>query len=124
MVEECCFSTPRIIMHKCLASITTPTPRGLTAFESAPRGRGVSGNSSAAGKDKLHLWMTCTMAEMANSKKRWKGEASFINQEVLIRHLDHLQGPIYYIAGPPATVIALRNKVGEDDIRTEEFGGY
>ena len=25
---ECCFSTPRITMHKCLASITTPTPSG------------------------------------------------------------------------------------------------
>ena len=25
---EFCFSTPRIIMQKCMASITTPTPRG------------------------------------------------------------------------------------------------
>ncbi len=25
---EFCFSTPRIIMQKCIASITTPTPRG------------------------------------------------------------------------------------------------
>src|SRR5438105_9815255 len=25
-VAECCFSTPRIIMHKCCASIMTPTP--------------------------------------------------------------------------------------------------
>ena len=26
---EFCFSTPRMIMQKCMASITTPTPRGL-----------------------------------------------------------------------------------------------
>ena len=26
---EFCFSTPRIIMQRCMASITTPTPRGL-----------------------------------------------------------------------------------------------
>ncbi len=25
-VPECCFSTPRIIMHRCCASATTPTP--------------------------------------------------------------------------------------------------
>ena len=28
-VREFCFSTPRIIMQKCAASITTPTPVGL-----------------------------------------------------------------------------------------------
>jgi ferredoxin-NADP reductase len=36
---------------------------------------------------------------------------------------------IYYIAGPPAMVAAMRQMlvgagVGEDDIRTEEFAGY
>ena len=30
-VDECCFSMPRIIMHKCFASITTPTPCGAMA---------------------------------------------------------------------------------------------
>src|SRR6185312_1339747 len=29
-VVEFCFCTPRIIMHRCAASITTPTPRGLS----------------------------------------------------------------------------------------------
>src|SRR5271154_2802246 len=28
-VPECCFSTPRIIMQKCCASHTTPTPLGV-----------------------------------------------------------------------------------------------
>jgi ferredoxin-NADP reductase len=40
-----------------------------------------------------------------------------------------LHGPIYYIAGPPAMVAAMRKMlvasgVDEDDIRTEEFSGY
>src|SRR3984885_4238993 len=30
-VDEFCFSIPRIIMHKCRASITTPTPCGWIA---------------------------------------------------------------------------------------------
>src|SRR5262245_59581341 len=29
---ECCFSTPRMIMHKCWASMTTATPFGLTLY--------------------------------------------------------------------------------------------
>jgi ferredoxin-NADP reductase len=59
----------------------------------------------------------------------WKGETSLIIEEMLSRHLTSLQGPIYYIAGPPAMVADMRKmlvaaNVDEDDIRTEEFGGY
>jgi ferredoxin-NADP reductase len=48
---------------------------------------------------------------------------------MLSRHLSKLHGPIYYIAGPPAMVTAMRKMlvasgVDEDDIRTEEFSGY
>ena len=30
VITECCFSTPRICMHRCRASITTPTPSAPT----------------------------------------------------------------------------------------------
>jgi len=48
---------------------------------------------------------------------------------MLHRHVGKLQGPIFYIAGPPAMVAAARQTlveaaVDEDDIRTEEFAGY
>jgi ferredoxin-NADP reductase len=70
-----------------------------------------------------------SMSEMEKSKLDWQGERGFINREMLLRHLDSLQGPIYYVAGPPAMVAAMREMltnagVEEDDIRTEEFGGY
>ncbi len=73
--------------------------------------------------------LICTMTAMAQSQKEWKGETGLINQEMLLRHLTQLQGPIYYIAGPPAMVVGMRKmlagaNVDEDDIRTEEFGGY
>jgi ferredoxin-NADP reductase len=70
-----------------------------------------------------------TMTEMSKSKKEWKGETVLIDKEMLSRHLANLQGPIYYIAGPPTMVAAMRQTlvnagVDEDDIRAEEFAGY
>lgn len=70
-----------------------------------------------------------SMSEMEKSKLNWSGERGFINREMVIKHFCDLKGPIYYIAGPPAMVAAMRevlSKAGvdEDDVRTEEFGGY
>lgn len=70
-----------------------------------------------------------SMSEAEKSQPGWPNERGFIDREMLLRHLDGLEGPIYYVAGPPAMVAAMREMltkagVGEDDIRTEEFGGY
>lgn len=75
----------------------------------------------------FHLVMT--MTAMAKSSRPWSGETGVIDRELLSKHLARLQGPIYYIAGPPAMVAALRPvlteaTVDEDDIRSEEFAGY
>ena len=48
---------------------------------------------------------------------------------MLVKYIDDLALPIYYIAGPAAMVTALRktlNEAGVDDdnVRTEEFSGY
>jgi ferredoxin-NADP reductase len=69
------------------------------------------------------------MADMEKSEREWAGERGLITGEMVKRHMPSLQGPIYYIAGPPAMVTAMRTlcvetRVDEDDIRTEEFGGY
>ena len=73
--------------------------------------------------------LICTMTEMSKSKKEWKGETVLIDREMLSRHLAVLQGPIYYIAGPPPMVAAMRQTlvsagIEEDDIRAEDFTGY
>jgi ferredoxin-NADP reductase len=80
-------------------------------------------------KTNPNFQLVCTMTEMSKSKKEWEGETGLINQEMLSRHLTNLQGPIYYIAGPPVMVAGLRKmlvaaKVDEDDIRAEDFAGY
>jgi ferredoxin-NADP reductase len=73
--------------------------------------------------------LICTMTQMSKSKQEWKGETALIDKQMLCRHLAILQGPIYYIAGPPAMVTAMRETlvsagVEENDIRTDEFVGY
>jgi ferredoxin-NADP reductase len=77
----------------------------------------------------LNFRLICTMTEMSKSTKEWKSETVPIDKEMLSRHLAILHGPIYYIAGPPAMVSAMRQtlvsaEVDEDDIRAEEFAGY
>lgn len=73
--------------------------------------------------------LVATMAEMEKSSRGWDGERGFIDAAMLRRHLPSIAGPIYYIAGPPLMVAAMREMlvatgVDEDDIRTEDFPGY
>jgi ferredoxin-NADP reductase len=73
--------------------------------------------------------LICTMTEMSKSKKKWKGETSLIDKKMLCGYLDNVQGPVYYIAGPPAMVTAIRETlvsagIEEGDIRIDEFVGY
>jgi ferredoxin-NADP reductase len=80
-------------------------------------------------KSNPNFQLICTMTELPQSQKGWKGETGLIDKEMLSRYLSTLQGPIYYSAGPPAMVTGMRKMlvgagVDEDDIRTEEFGGY
>jgi len=70
-----------------------------------------------------------TLTRMANNNGGWKGKIGHISSEMLLAHVRILRGPIYYIAGPPTMVAAARRTLSEvgvddDDIRTEEFGGY
>ncbi len=70
-----------------------------------------------------------TMTEMEKSVQPWDGERGYITAEMLQKHLPQGSMPIYYLAGPPAMVTAMRTLlngmgVSNDDIRTEEFAGY
>jgi NAD(P)H-flavin reductase len=65
----------------------------------------------------------------SSSGETWDGERGHIDEAMLHRHLDCVDLPICYIAGPPGMVQATRAVlvafgVDEDDVRTEEFTGY
>lgn len=70
-----------------------------------------------------------TMTQMEQSSREWHGETGFISKAMLLKYIDDLTLPIYYIDGPPAMVNAMRELLSEagvddDNIRTEEFSGY
>ncbi|MGH9321729.1 MAG: ferredoxin--NADP reductase, partial [Vicinamibacteria bacterium] len=70
-----------------------------------------------------------TFTEMKTSQQTWEGETGWIDGPMLARHLNGLASPIYYSAGPPAMVTAMREMllhagVDEDSIRAEDFAGY
>lgn len=59
----------------------------------------------------------------------WQGERGHVDAAMLKKHVPDLARPIYYLAGPEGMVQAMRKlllelQVNEDNIRTEEFGGY
>lgn len=82
-----------------------------------------------AQKQNSNFHLIATMAEMEKSKQNWNGERGIIDAAMLKRHLPELNGPIYYSAGPPTMVSAMKEMlvkagVDEDDIRAEDFAGY
>ncbi|MCC7152944.1 MAG: FAD-dependent oxidoreductase [Bryobacterales bacterium] len=84
-------------------------------------------NETAKNNPRFHF--IPTMTKMENSAQEWHGETGHIDRDLLVKSLSSLQGPIYYMAGPPAMVTAMRwmlvkAGVDEDDIRSEEFSGY
>ena len=69
------------------------------------------------------------MTKMEKSERAWHGETHHIDKAMLVRFVPDVTAPIYYIAGPPALVTAMKETltgagVNEDDIRSEDFAGY
>ncbi|HMG75266.1 MAG TPA: FAD-dependent oxidoreductase [Pyrinomonadaceae bacterium] len=83
----------------------------------------------AAQKENSNYKFVGTMTEMEKSSRNWDGETGYITKAMLVKYIGDLILPIYYIAGPPAMVTAMRKtlneaEVDDDNIRTEEFSGY
>ena len=94
-----------------------------------PEDAAFTGEFLAAAVTNEKLTFVPTMTELENSEKKWEGETGFIDQDMIVRYVDDLNAPIYYLCGPPGMVTAMRtllNDAGidEDDIRSEEFTGY
>lgn len=81
------------------------------------------------GSENKNYQTICVMTKMEKSKHPWHGETGYIDKAMLARFVPDVPAPIYYIAGPPAMVTAMKETltgagVNEDDIRSEDFAGY
>jgi ferredoxin-NADP reductase len=81
----------------------------------------------AQANDNFHL--VPTMTEMEKSGAKWSGETGVVRAELLRRHLQGVERPIYYLAGPPGMVMGMQTMldglgVALEDVRDEEFYGY
>jgi ferredoxin-NADP reductase len=80
-------------------------------------------------KENPNLHVIMTMTEMDKSSEQWEGETGFIDKAMLSHYLSDLAEPIYYLAGPPPMVAAMKKMAiaagaDEDKVRFEEFPGY
>jgi ferredoxin-NADP reductase len=61
--------------------------------------------------------------------ENWSGERGKINADMIKKYIPNILAPIYYLAGLPEMVKAMRKQLievgaNEDNIRSEEFDGY
>lgn len=73
--------------------------------------------------------LVATMTRMGGSRLPWMGDTGTIDAALLKRVTAELTNPVYYVAGPPTMVGALRDMLEQagvdgDDVRSEEFYGY
>jgi ferredoxin-NADP reductase len=77
----------------------------------------------------LNFKCIATVTKPAESKWQWEGEIGHVNKTMLLKFIQDLQEPIYYIAGPPGMVVSMQEElmaagVPTQQIRAEQFAGY
>ena len=73
--------------------------------------------------------LVATLTAPQKSDVPWSGETGYINKQMLVKYVSDLAKPVYYLAGPPGLVAAMRDMlseagVQEDEINSEDFVGY
>jgi ferredoxin-NADP reductase len=70
-----------------------------------------------------------TLTQPERSREKWEGETGKIDRKLLAKYISDLSSPVFYVAGPPGMVDAMRGLLNEagvndDAVRSEEFFGY
>ncbi|EIC30455.1 MULTISPECIES: FAD-dependent oxidoreductase [Methylomicrobium] len=107
------------VSHRILVFYSNRKPEDAAFLDDLKESRTANPNYTFVG----------TMTQMEKSSREWHGETGVISKAMLLKFIDDLTFPIYYIDGPPAMVKAIRQILSEagvddDNIRTEEFSGY
>lgn len=73
--------------------------------------------------------LIATMTQVPKSERPWAGATGPIDEDRVRMACSNLIAPVFYLAGPPAMVEAMRQLLNDagvsaEDIRSEEFFGY
>jgi len=73
--------------------------------------------------------LIATVTQPEKSATSWRGETGHIDHSMIKRYVDDLRSPIYYLAGLPEMVSAMKTMltdsgVSEENISAEEFTGF
>ncbi len=114
-----------------LQAVHDKCPHRLLVFASnrRPEDAAFLGELMETQKDNPNYTFIGTMTGMEKSSREWHGETGYVTKAMLLKYIEDLTLPIFYIDGPPAMVSAMRGTLKEagvkdDNIRTEEFSGY
>jgi len=80
-------------------------------------------------KQNTRFKLIATLTDAGNANADWSGEHGYVTREMIAKHVGAVRQPVYYVAGPPAFVAAMRALldnagVSGANIRTELFPGY
>jgi ferredoxin-NADP reductase len=121
--------TPFVSMLRQAARDGFPQPIALVYSNRRPEDTAFLEELEALARAHSRFRLVATMTEMEKSKRSWDGERRLVDADLLKSAAQGLADPIYYVAGPPAMVAAMRTAltaagVEDDDIRAEDFFGY
>ncbi len=80
-------------------------------------------------RENAHFRLMATMTQANTSDRPWHGASGQIDKTLLRGIAEEWPAPIWYVAGPPTMVEAMRRVLNDagvdgDDVRSEEFYGY
>lgn len=121
--------TPFMSMLRHTAQQQTPQDLLLLYSNHRPEDAAFLGELQQLETVNSRFHMVATMTQMDRSTQPWAGPMGPIDSALVQRITHDLPAPIFYIAGPPAMVEAMRQVlagagIDEDDVRSEEFYGY
>jgi ferredoxin-NADP reductase len=121
--------TPFMSMLRQAAHERSPQRLALLYSNRRPRSAPFLGELHSLERRHRPFRLVATMTEGGASAEEWCGPRGRIDAHLVAQLGAEWEGAIFYVAGPPALVAAMRAmleraRVDSDDVRSEEFYGY
>jgi len=121
--------TPFISILRQAAHDELPQDLVLLYSNRRPEDAAFLAELQALARQNSRFRLLATMTQMDKSTLPWSGQTGWVDAALVAKAGAELSAPIYYLAGPPVLVEAMRETlelagVDEDEVRSEEFYGY